>query len=59
MCRGLGGCDAKDARVRGNSLNLQRVQEAGDGNLPCALIVDHDAPLAGRAAARDDAIFAE
>ena len=33
--------------------------EAGDGDLPRGLVVDHNAALAGRAATGDNAIFAE
>jgi hypothetical protein len=57
--RGLGGSDAKHAGARGDPLNLHQAQKTGDGSIPCGLIVDHDAPLAGRAAAGEHAIFAK
>lgn len=40
-------------------LNVQQAQDAGDGNLPCGLVVDHDSSQAGRAAAGNDTIFVE
>ena len=54
-----GRADANHAGLRGDPLNCQHAQQAGDRNVPRGLVVDHDAPLAGRAAAGDDAILAE
>ena len=54
-----GGPDTNHAGALRDPLNFQQAEDAGDGNLPSRLVIDHDATHAGRAAARDDAIFAE